>query len=673
MEARGLAPPLLVVDSAMKREITLERTSRKGSTAGLGRAPRRYPIGAELIGANETHFRLWAPKAKQVDLVLEKSAERNAQRAFHPLDAEAGRYFSGIARVGSGTLYRFRVNNAENFHPDPASRFQPNGPHGPSQVVDPTKFQWTDSKWPGRKLKGQIIYEMHVGTFTREGTWRAAAEQLAELARTGITVIEVMPIADFPGRFGWGYDGVDFFAPTRLYGTPDDLRYFVNQAHAHGLSVILDVVYNHFGPDGNYLGVYSNDYLKRGSANDWGECINFDGPNSGPVREFFVTNGRYWIDEFHFDGFRFDATESIHDTSTEHILSEVGRAARKAAAKRDIILVAENERQNVKLIRPRAEGGYGLDGVWNDDLHHSAMVALTGRREAYFTDYLGAPQEFISAVKYGYLFQGQPYIWQGAPRGTPAVGTPPEAFVAFLANHDQVANRISGTRARFGSSPGRHRAMTALLLLAPWTPMLFQGQEFGSSKPFLYFSDIVDEKLKEAIRKGRLEFLSQFPSLTNSKVQKELPIPSDPETFNRCKLDLSERKKNKELYDLHADLIRLRREDSRFREQIAGRVDGAVLGPKSFVLRYFAAKNDDRLLLVNLGERQSLAPMPEPLLAPPLGFEWKTLWSSDSKKYGGPGQVALPPQDPWTLPAESTIALRLVRESAPRRKPKKRS
>jgi len=661
---------MFVVGSRMKREITLGEAERKSSAAGFAGKSRRYPIGAELIAPNQTHFRLWAPKAQHVDLVLEESAENNARRSFHPLDAEGGGYFSGTAQIGAGALYRFRVNKAEHFHPDPASRFQPEGPHGPSQVVDPTQFHWTDSQWPGVILKGEIIYEMHVGTFTPEGTWRAAADQLEELARIGITVIEVMPIADFPGRFGWGYDGVDFFAPTRLYGNPDDLRFFIDHAHGLNLGVILDVVYNHFGPDGNYLGVYSDAYLRPGTANDWGDSINFDGLNSGPVREFFVTNARYWIEEFHFDGFRFDATESIHDKSSEHILSDVGSAARSSAGKRSIILVAENERQDVRLIRPRSEGGYGLDGVWNDDLHHSAIVALTGRREAYFTDYLGAPQELISAIKYGYLFQGQPYSWQGAPRGTPAFGAPPEAFVAFLENHDQVANRITGERVRFETSPGRYRAMTALILLGPWSPMLFQGQEFGASKPFLYFSDIGDEKLREAIRKGRLEFLSQFPSLMTSQAQKQLPIPSDPETFTRCKLDFSERK-NK-LYDLHVDLIKLRREDSRFRKQITDGVDGAVLGAKSLVLRYFAEENDDRLLLVNLGERQLLEPMPEPLLAAPPGFEWTTLWSSDAKRYGGPGKVKLPTQDNWTLPAESAMALRLVSESGPRRQPKKR-
>jgi maltooligosyltrehalose trehalohydrolase len=644
-----------IVDRAMKSEIN-----------------RRYPIGAELVAPNQTHFRVWAPKTQQVHLVLEESTDKNAKRTFHPLQAEEGGYFSGIASVGAGAHYRFRINDAAHFHPDPASRFQPDGPHGSSCVVDPTTFQWTDSEWTGLKMKGQIIYEMHIGTFTREGTWNAAAEQLAELKRIGITVIEMMPIADFPGNFGWGYDGVDLFAPTHLYGSPDDLRAFVNRAHSLGLGVILDVVYNHFGPDGNYLRVFANDYFAAREETDWGEAINFDGANSGPVREFYITNACYWIEEFHFDGFRLDATESIFDKSGEHILSAVGRAARKAAAKRSIILVAENERQDMRLIRPGSEGGYDLDGVWNDDLHHSAFVALTGRREAYCTDYFGSPQEFISAAKYGYLFQGQPYSWQEAPRGTLAFGAPPDAFVAFVENHDQVSNTLAGRRVRLEASPGRYRAMTALILLGPWTPLLFQGQEFGTSKPFLYFSDVGDDKLREAVRKGRFEFLSQFPSLADPETQKQLPVPSDPDSFTRCKLDFSEREKNGQLYVLHADLMKLRREDSRFREQKIGGVDGAVLGPRSFVLRYFSEKSDDRLLLVNLGRAQLLEAMPEPLLAPPVGFEWATLWSSESESYGGPGAVPLPTQDPWTLPAEAAVVLKLVPETAPRRKPKVR-
>lgn len=652
-----------------KKEITEAVAQPKPDMMAL--AKRRYPIGAEQIGENKIHFRVWAPKAQHVDLVLEESAAKDAKRSFHPLEAEEDGYFSGVASAGAGACYRFRVNKAENFHPDPASRFQPDGPHGSSCVVDPTKFDWTDSQWPGVKLKGQIIYEMHVGTFTKEGTWRAAAEELTELARIGITVIEMMPIADLPGKFGWGYDGVDLFAPTHLYGTPDDLRAFVNRAHSLGMGVILDVVYNHFGPDGNYLGFYSNSYLTREKENDWGDSINFDGPDSEPVREFFITNGRYWIEEFHFDGFRFDATQTIFDNSEEYIVGAIARAARNAAGTRSIILVAENERQEAKLIRPRSEGGDDLDAILNDDFHHSAVVALTGRREAYYTDYLGSPQEFISAAKYGYLFQGQPYVWQEAPRGTPTFGAPPEAFVAFIENHDQVANTAAGERLRFQTSPGRYRAMTALLLLGPWTPLLFQGQEFGASTPFMFFTDTGDGRMREAIRKGRFEFLAQFPSLASDEVQKRLPVPSNPEVFAGSKLDFSERQKNKDFYDLHIDLLRLRREDSRFREQELNGVDGAVLGTKSFVLRYLSEGNrDDRLLVVNFGERQALAPVPEPLLAPPLGLEWETLWSSESARYGGPGVVTVATQDSWILPAEAAVALRLVSEKEPRRQPK---
>src|SRR6184192_1819754 len=621
---------------------------------------RRYPIGAELIGANETHFRVWAPKATRVDIVLEASAEKTAPRIFHPLDREDGGYFSGSIEAHDDDCYRFRVDNAEHFHPDPVSRFQPDGPHGSSCIIDPRKFNWSDAKWPGKQLKGQIIYEMHVGTFTKEGTWRAAAEQLTELARIGITVIEVMPIADFPGNFGWGYDGVDFFAPTHLYGTPDDLRGFVNHAHSLGLGVILDVVYNHFGPDGNYVRVFSDHYFTTRYENDWGESINFDGPNSGPVREFFITNGRYWIEEFHFDGFRFDALHAIRDQSDEYIVGAVGRAARKAAGSRSIILIAENDLQEPKMVRPRSEGGDDLDGMWNHDFHHSAVVALTGRREAYYADYLGVPQEFISAAKYGFLYQGQALSWRKALRGSATFGIAPEVFTCFIENHDQIANTGLGERLRFQTSPGRYRAMTALLLLGPWTPLLFQGEEFGASSPFMFFADVGDASVRDAMRKGRAEWLAPFLSLTNDEAWTSLPAPDDPQVFARCKLNFSEREKNRAIYDLHVDLLKLRREDSRFRQQISGVVDGAVLGPASFVLRYFAEENDDRLLMVNFGKNQVLKPAPEPLLAPPLGGRWETLWTSESPRYGGAGSSPVATQEQWVVPAESAVVLRPV-------------
>src|SRR5947209_547351 len=622
-------------------------------------AQRRQPIGAEVIGKDETHFRIWAPKAREIDVVLEDGT--SSEPIFYPLTPEAGGYFSGAVNVGADSRYRFRVNRGENFYPDPASRFQPQGPHGPSCIVDPGQFRWADTNWPGVTLKGQIFYEMHIGTFTKEGTWCAAVEQLPELARVGITVVEMMPVAEFPGKFGWGYDGVNLFAPSHLYGTPDDLRAFIDRAHSLGVAVILDVVYNHFGPDGNYLGIFSDDYLIREKENEWGNAINFDGPNSGPVREFFITNGRYWVEEFHLDGFRFDATHAIRDQSTEYIIGAVGRAAREAAGSRSILLIAENDLQEAKMAQPSREGGDDLDGMWNDDFHHSAVVALTGRNEAYFADYRGTPQEFISAVKYGFLYQAQARSRRKALRGTPTFGISPEVFVCFLENHDQIANTGPGQRLRFQTSPRRYRAMIALLLLGPWTPLLFQGQEFGASSPFLFFADIGDASVRDAIRKGRAEWLAPFLSLTEDQTWRTLPAPDDPEVFASCKLNFSERKNNRELYDLYIDLLKLRREDSRLRQQSAGGIDGAVLGPASFVLRYFSANNDDRLLLINLGASQVLRPASEPFLAPPSGCTWETLWTSNSPRYGGAGAVAIANEERWLLPDESGIALRPAR------------
>ena len=656
----------------MKTEISPKPASASGADEAT--SARRYPIGAEPVSESTTHFRVWAPKARCVEVVVEASSAKNARRTLHPLAAEPDGYFSGLAPARPGDRYRFRLDEGHKFYPDPASRYQPDGPHESSLVIDPRQFRWTDQSWPGVQLHGQIICEFHVGTFTAEGTWRAAAEKLRLLREDGITLLEMMPVADFPGRFGWGYDGVNFFAPCHLYGTPDDLRYFIDCAHSLGLGVILDVVYNHFGPDGNYLGCFSDYYVSKAKPNEWGDCINFDGEHSGPVREFFITNGRYWIDEFHFDGFRFDATQSIVDKSENYIVAEVGTAARAAAGNRSIVLIAENEPQETNLIRPREDGGDGLDGLWNDDWHHTAMVALTGNREAYYTDYLGTPQEFISAAKYGYLFQGQVYLWQQAPRGRPTSGASPAAFISFIENHDQVANTPFGERVRQLTSPGRYRAMTALLILGPWTPLLFQGEQFGATRPFRYFSDVGDDKLKEAIRQGRFKFLSQFPSAATSEMQARLPVPSNPETFRSCKIDWGDRARNPQVTSLHRDLIRLRREDERFRQVMPHGVDGAVLGRRSFVLRYFAAQPEEsRLLVVNFGEQQSFAPAPEPLLAPPDGYDWETMWSSEAPEYGGAGTSAVNHDLGWTLRAESAVALQPVRLTKPRRKPKQQN
>ncbi len=374
---------------------------------------RRLPIGAEVQRDGRTHFRVWAPRRRRVEVILERPAEG----AFM-LTPEGDGYFAALAAAPTGTRYRFRLDGESSLYPDPASRFQPEGPHGPSQVVDPHAFAWTDQDWRGLSLPGQVIYEMHLGTFTPEGTWAAAERELPELAALGVTVLEIMPLADFVGRFGWGYDGVNLFAPTHLYGTPDDACRFIDRAHSLGMAVLLDVVYNHLGPDGNYLGQFADDYVTDRYKTDWGPAINYDGPDSGPVREYVTGNAAYWIDEYHFDGLRLDATQNIYDSSPEHILTAINRAVRAAAKGRATIVVTENEPQNIRLVLPMEEGGHGFDGMWNDDFHHTAHVALTGRTEAYFTDYRGTPQEFISAAKHGFLYQGQHYLWQKKRRGT---------------------------------------------------------------------------------------------------------------------------------------------------------------------------------------------------------------------------------------------------------------
>jgi maltooligosyltrehalose trehalohydrolase len=623
---------------------------------------RHLPIGVEIVPGEGAQARVWAPHRRRVEIVVE---EAKGPRAFD-LRREDDGYFAGFVPAPAGARYRFRLDGGDQLYPDPASRFQPEGPHGPSEIVDPAAFRWSDERWGGAGLEGQIVYEMHVGTFTPEGTWEAATQQLTELARLGITIIEVMPIADFPGRFGWGYDGVNLFAPTRLYGRPDDFRRFVDQAHRCGLGVILDVVYNHLGPDGNYLKQFAEAYFSTRYKTEWGEALNFDGPDSGPVREYFLTNARYWIEEYHLDGLRLDATQQIFDESPENIVSAVGRAVRDAAGARQTFVVAENEEQDSRLVRPLAQGGYGLDAVWNDDYHHSAVVALTGHNDAYYSDHLGEPAEFIAAAKWGYLYQGQHYSWQKKRRGTPALDLAPARFVCCLENHDQVANSGRGQRCHHLTSPGRFKALTALTLLGPWTPMLFQGEEFNSSRPFYYFADH-NPDLARLVFKGRGEFLAQFRALRDPGSKGLVLDPADPQTFERCKLDFSERERHAEIYALHRDLIALRRSDPALHAQRPRGVDGAVLAKRALVLRFFMAPDEDRLLLVNLGRDLHLSPAPEPLLAPPAGKTWQLAWSSESVTYGGCGTPPLETDDGWHIPGEAAVVLTPVRTGEPAR------
>jgi maltooligosyltrehalose trehalohydrolase len=634
----------------------IDRGAGKGAAAATAAAPRRrLPVGAEVVPGGGVHFRVWAPKYDRVEAVLDGGAGTLA------LEAEPGGYFSGmLAKAGAGTRYRYRLG--EKLLPDPASRFQPGGPAGPSEVVDPSSYRWGDRGWAGpSKAEGHVLYELHVGTFTPGGTWADASAQLPYLAELGVTAVELMPVGEFPGKFGWSYDTVDLFAPYHGYGAPDDFRKFVDRAHGLGLAVLLDVVFNHLGPDGNVLEDYSDDYFSKRHITEWGPALNFDGENAGPVREFILANAAYWVNEFHLDGLRIDATQGLYDESADHIVGALARRVREAGRGqgRGVLVVGESEPQHARLLRAPDRGGMGYDMLWSDDFHHTAVVATTGSREGYYGDYLGTPQEFVSALKRGWLYQGQWNPRQKKRRGTPALDLPACAFIFYLQNHDQIANSAAGVRLHALTGPGRYRAVSAVQLLAPATPLIFQGQEFAASSPFLYFGDLAKRHADE-MHQGRRSFVSQFASLATEEMQERVPYPKDPDVFARSKLDPSERDRgaHAQTLALYRDLLRLRREDPVFSTRCPN-VDGAVLGPEAFVLRWFGPEGGDRLLLVNLGVELRLPQVAEPLLAPPDGATWRVLWSSDDPRYGGFGTPGPESEEfNWRLNAHTAVALK---------------
>ncbi len=599
----------------------------------------------------QTRFRVWAPEARAVDVHVEQP--RPLTLALEP---ELDGYFVGTStEIQADALYKYSVDG-EGPWPDPCSRYQPLGPHGPSQITDVARYRWQDAGWRGARLAGQVMYELHVGAFTREGTFAAATERLDALRDLGITMIELLPVAECPGRWNWGYDGVQFFAPYHHYGEPDDFKHFVDRAHALGIAVILDVVYNHLGPDGNYLRCYSPHYFSRGHRTDWGEALNFDEEYCVGARDLVTNNAKYWLSEFHLDGFRLDATQAIFDSSSPHVVAQLVAECRASTA-RDIVLIAENEPQRGEQLLPADRGGYGLDGMWNDDFHHAMRVALTGSRDGYFVDYTGSAQELLSCLKHGFLYQGQYYQWQNKPRGSPLRGVPRHACVHFLQNHDQVGNTGIGDRVHSYVSPCRYRAATALLLLGPQTPLLFMGQEFLASNRFMFFADHTPE-LRRLVHQGRREFVAQFQAYATEAVQRALRDPGDEQTFLDSKLDWREAELRSEALELHRDLLRLRREDPVIAHAAELEIDGATLSESAFVLRWFAPDECDRLLLVSLDREQRLAPAPQPLLAPPRDKSWQLLWASEDPRYGGHGVIDPVSNDGrWRIPAECAVLL----------------
>ena len=557
--------------------------------------------------------------------------------------------------VGPGALYWFRIDDGPRL-PDLASRYQPQGSDGPSMVVA-SDFAWTDENWGGVERRDAVLYELHIGTFTPEGTWTAAEAKLSQLRDIGVNVVQIMPVGTFKGHFGWGYDTILPYAPFAPYGLPEDMRAFVDTAHALGIGVILDVVYNHAGL-GDYYGAYSAQYLTEGQGSEWGATFNYDGEGANAVRHFIVGNAVYWIEDFHLDGLRIDAAQAMHDTSDEHIIAELTRAVRAAAGERKVYVVVENQPQERKMIELPERGGYGVDAMVSDDFQHAVRVAVTGHNDFYYRDYLGTPQELISALKYGFLYQGQRSDMRDKAYGTYNLDTPPEHFVHFLENHDQVANSARGFRLSTLASPARLRAVTAFFLLGPQTPCLFQGQEFGAINPFLYFRGLDGEEAL-AVATGRRNSLTNFPSVSDPAMQARLPDPSDQTTFESSKLDWSEAERNAGIRALHRDLLAMRREDASFSQSSDRRIDGAVIGDAALLIRYFTPDPaGHRLLLLNLGRDLHLGPIAEPLLAPAKGHRWAVAWSSEHPDYDGAGQRPMDPKEFWIFPGDCAIVLK---------------
>jgi maltooligosyltrehalose trehalohydrolase len=498
-------------------------------------------------------FRVWAPAAKRVDLVLIDGDSRRGVA----MQAEVGGYHRHEeAQVPEGRRYAFRLDGGPE-RPDPCSLFQPDGPHGPSAVVRPGRFAWTDRSWRGVRREDLVFYELHVGTFSPEGTFDGAIPRLRDLRELGVTAVEIMPVAQFPGARNWGYDGVLPYAAQNSYGGPDGLHRLVDACHAEGLAAFLDVVYNHLGPEGSYIrefGPYFNDHYKT----PWGSAVNYDDRGSGAVRDYVLDNARMWLDEFHFDGLRLDAVHAIYDLGARHILREIEEVAEDVAARRGwpATIVAESDLNDPRLLEPRDRGGHALAAQWADDFHHAAHSVLTGERDGYYSDF-GDPAKLARALECPFVYAWDYSPFRGRKHGTPPVGLAGDRFVVCVQNHDQVGNRARGDRLaeRLGS-PERRRLAAGLLLLSPYLPLLFMGEEYGEDNPFPFFCSFEDPALVQAVREGRKR---EFEAFT---WQGEVPDPQGEATFASAKLGWSwpDGTPRAGLRRLYRDLLAARRE-----------------------------------------------------------------------------------------------------------------
>lgn len=588
-------------------------------------------LGARFVETDCVHFRVWAPTARVIAVEL---SDQN--RSAVPMQAVGGGYFeTTVEGLGPRARYRYLLDG-KNARPDPASRFQPDGVHGPSAVVDPDSFVWTDTAWRGMPLKDMIIYELHVGAFTQEGTFDAIIPQLPYLKETvGVTAIELMPVAQFPGGRNWGYDGVYPFAPQSTYGGPEGLKRLVDACHALGLAVILDVVYNHLGPEGNYLGEYGPYFTDRYKT-PWGSAINYDGPDSDPVRHYVISNALYWVTEYHIDALRLDAIHGIYDFGATHILKELAMSVQSQAAtlNRQVVVIAESDLNDTRVIDPPASGGYGLEGQWNDDFHHALRVVLTGEHRGYYEDFHGMA-DLGTAVREGFVYSGRYSSHRRRRHGSSSQHCRPSQFVIFSQNHDQIGNRAVGDRLSTHLPSEALKVARALVLLSPNIPLLFMGEEYGETSPFQYFIEHGNAELIEAVRQGRRSEFAHFGWNAD-----EIPDPQDLSTFERSQVHrdrLDARQAG--LLAWTNRLIQLRKTRPSLGAgdaQTAGHRVWVFEKERVLVVHRWVDRGQAYLLVLGFNQSPVTVTLREP------AGRWQLHLHSAAKEFGGTGQDAMP-------------------------------
>jgi maltooligosyltrehalose trehalohydrolase len=589
----------------------------------------RPSLGA-IPTADGAAFTVWATAARTVEVVFAKESDdgRWSPGEEHRLQrGPDGVHAVRVRGARRGTRYWYRLDG-HRLLPDPASRFQPQGVHGPSEILDPSIFRWPDEQGPGLREDDLVIYELHVGTFTPLGTFTGVESRLDDLAALGVNAIELMPVAEFAGRWNWGYDGVDLFAPCHRYGTPDDLRRLVDAAHRRGLGILLDVVYNHLGPDGAYIPSFSPEYFTSRHKSPWGDSVNLDGPGSARVREFIIENALHWIHEYHVDGLRLDATHALQDDGPEDFLAELSRRV-KDESDRPALLLAEDERNLGRLVRDRASGGFGLSGVWSDDFHHHVRRLLAGDCEGYFRGFSGATEDLADTIRRGWFFTGQVSPHTGRPRGSDPSGIPLHRFIVCLQNHDQVGNRPAGDRLHHAIDLAAYRAVSALLLLVPETPLIFMGQEWAASTPFLYFTDHHDE-LGRAVTAGRRAEFAAFSAFAAPAARDRIPDPQSPETMARSRLRWEERDDV-----LHGGVWRLYRDLLAIRRELAGDLRVEALDADTVAVRRGGRNRAEWLLVARLRGRGSA----EATRALAGGAAWRRVLTSEDAAFAATGHV----------------------------------